>query len=95
MIKRALSDNNIYCCSIDDFCSGNIEELKKAVLFGCLERYLPDIAYINGKELVKKIYEEARITASEKEMENFYNRYIKTLRLKVDNDGNFAIEICK
>lgn len=95
VIKRALSDNNIYCCSIDDFCSGNIEELKKAVLFGCLERYLPDIAYINGKELVKKIYEEARITASEKEMENFYNRYIKTLRLKVDNDGNFAIEICK
>lgn len=94
-IKRALSDNNIYYCSIDDFCSGNIEELKKAVLFGCLEKYLSDIAYINGKELVKKIYEEARITASEKEMENFYNRYIKTLRLKVDNDGNFAIEILK
>lgn len=77
-IKRALSENDIYYCSIDDFCSGNIEELKKAVLFGCLEKYLPDIAYINGKEL-----------------ENFYNRYIKTLRLKVDNDGNFTVEICK
>lgn len=36
-IKRALSENDIYYCSIDDFCSGNIEELKKAVLFGCLE----------------------------------------------------------
>lgn len=94
-IKKALSENDIYYCSIDDFCSGNIEELKKAVLFGCLEKYLPDILHINGKELVKKIYGEARVTASEKEMENFYNRYIKTLKLKVDNDGNFTVEILK
>ncbi len=94
-IKRALSEHNIYYCSIDDFCSGNIEELKKAVLFSCLEKYLPEIISLNGKELVRKIYEEARISASEKEMENFYDRYIKTLRLRVDNDGNFIVEICK
>ena len=92
-IKRALSEHNIYYCSIDDFCSGNIEELKKAVLFSCLEKYLPEIISLNGKELVRKIYEEARISASEKEMENFYDRYIKTLRLRVDNDGNFTVEI--
>lgn len=94
-IKRALSEHNIYYCSIDDFCSGNIEELKKAVLFSCLEKYLPEIISLNGKELVRKIYEEARISASEKEMEKFYDRYIKTLRLRVDNDGNFTVEICK
>lgn len=94
-IKRALSEHNIYYCSIDDFCSGNIEELKKAVLFSCLEKYLPEIISLNGKELVRKIYEEASISASEKEMENFYDRYIKTLRLRVDNDGNFTVEICK
>lgn len=94
-IKRALSEHNIYYCSIDDFCSGNIEELKKAVLFSCLEKYLSEIISLNGKELVRKIYEEARISASEKEMENFYDRCIKTLRLRVDNDGNFTVEICK
>lgn len=94
-IKRALSEHDIYYCSIDDFCSGNIEDLKKAVLFDCLEKYLPDIVYINGKELVTRIYEEARINASEKEMEIFYNKYIRTLRLKVDHDGNFTVEICK
>ena len=44
---------------------------------------------------MRKIYEESRINASKKEMENFYDRYIKTLRLKIDNDGNFSIEICK
>ena len=94
-IKNALSDHDIYYCSIDDFCSGNTEELKKAVLFSELEKYLPDIVYLNGYELVKHIYEEARITASEKELEIFYNRYIKTLRLKVEADGSFHIVIDK
>ena len=94
-IKNALSKNDIYYCSIDDFCSGNIEELKKAVLFNILEKYLPDIVYLNGKQLVYQIYTEARITATEKEMDNFYNKYIKTLRLKIDTNGNFSIEITK
>lgn len=94
-IKKALSEHDIYYCSIDDFCSGNIEELKKAVLFDTLEKYLPEIPYLNGKELVQHIYTETRITASEKEIENFYNKYIKTLRLKIDADGNFSIEILK
>lgn len=94
-IKKALSEHDIYYCSIDDFCSGNIEELKKAVLFDTLEKYLPEILFLNGKELVHHIYTETRINASEKEIENFYDKYIKTLRLKVDTDGNFSIEILK
>jgi len=85
----------VYHCSIDDFCSGNIEEFKKAVLFDALERYIPDIFNINGRELAKKIYSETRVIATEKEIELFYNKYIKTLRLKVDTDGNFKIEIAK
>lgn len=94
-IIKALTEHDIYYCSIDDFCSGNIEELKKAVLFDVLEKYLPDILYLNGKELVKQIYTETRINATEKEMEIFYNKYIKTLRLKISVDGNFSIEIMK
>lgn len=94
-IKKALSEHGIYYCSIDDFCSGNIEDLKKAVLFYTLEKYLPDILYLNGKDLARHIYEETRITATDKEIETFYNKYIKTLKLKPDNDGNFKIEISK
>lgn len=92
-IKNALSKHNIYYCSIDDFCSGNTEELKKAVLFDTLEKYIPDILNLNGKELAHQIYTETRINATDKEIEIFYNKYIKTLRLKVDLDGNFKIEI--
>ena len=94
-IKEALEARDIYYCSIDDFFTGNIEDLKRAVLFDTLEKYLKDIPYLNGKELVNKLFEETRIKASEQEIENFYNRYIKTLRLKIDNDGNFSIEITR
>lgn len=94
-IKNALDMHDIYYCSIDDFCSGNIEDLKRAVLFDILEKYIPDIVYLNGYELASKIFEEARIQASQKEIENFYSRYIKTLRLKCDAKGNFSIVIDK
>lgn len=94
-IKDALSERGIYYCSIDDFYTGNIEELKKAVLFDTLEKYLPDIFYTNGKQLARHIYEETRIKASDKEIETFYNKYIKTLRLKVDADGNFRVEVTR
>ncbi|MCI5946002.1 MAG: NYN domain-containing protein [Oscillospiraceae bacterium] len=92
-IKDTLDGHNIYYCSLDDFCTGNIEELKRAVLINELQRYLPDILSYNGKELANMIFEQARIEASEQEITNFYDKYIKTLRLKVDEEGNFSIEM--
>lgn len=92
---NALSERDIYYCSIDDFCTGNIEELKRAVLISILEKYLPDFLYLNAKELAYHIYQEARIEASDKEIQNFYNRYIKTLRLKIADDGEVRLEIAR
>ena len=46
-------------------------------------------------DLTHKIYEATRVTATMKEMENFCNRYVKTLRLKVNSEGKFEIEIQK
>ncbi len=94
-IKNALSEHDIYYCSIDDFCSGNVDQFKRTVLFDYLDKYLPDILYVNGKELVSQIYEEARINASETEKEAFFNKYIKTITVKCDSEGNFKIIINK
>lgn len=94
-IKNALKERGIYYCSIDDFCTGNIEDLKKVVLISTLEKYLPDLLYLNAKDLAKHIFEETRIEASDKEIENFYNKYIKTLRLKINESGEVMIEIAK
>lgn len=92
-IKEALREHEIFHCAIDDFYTGNAGELKKVVLLDKLESYLPELIGMNGMELAHKIYEETRITCTAAEVENFYNKYIKTLRLKIDADGKFFIEI--
>ena len=94
-IKNALAQHNIYYCAIDDFCSAATEDMKRAVLFAELEKHFPTLCGENPLELTQKIYEATRITATRKEMENFCNRYVKTLRLKVNSEGKFAIEIQK
>lgn len=91
-IKASLAEHGIYYCAIDDFCSAGSEELKRTVLFSELEKHLPTLIGENPLELTHKIYEATRVTATMKEMENFCNRYVKTLRLKITG-GKFVIEI--
>lgn len=93
-IKDALTQHGIYYCAIDDFCSAATEDLKRSVLFSELETHFPTLLGEEPMELTKKIYEETRITATKKEMENFCTRYVKTLKLKI-TDGKFEIEIQK
>lgn len=92
-IKNALEEHDIYYCAIDDFCSGNVDGFKRAILLEILKKYLPDILYLNGKELVEHLYEEAWINGTDSEKKAFYERYIKTLSLRIDKDGNFNVEI--
>ena len=94
-IKNALAQHGIYYCAIDDFCTAGTEELKRAVLFAELEKHLPSLIGEAPLDLTHKIYEATRVTATMKEMENFCNRYVKTLRLKVNSEGKFIIEIQK
>lgn len=95
-VKNALEEHGIYYCAIDDFCSGSVDGFKRAVLLGIMQKYLKDILYLNGRELVDHLYEEAWIhNATDSEKKAFYDRYVKTLSLKVDKDGNFTVEVKK
>ena len=94
-IKNALAQHGIYYCAIDDFCTAGTEDMKRAVLFAELEKHLPSLVGENPLDLTHKIYEATRVIATMKEMENFCNRYVKTLRLKVNSEGVFVIEIQK
>lgn len=90
-IKDALEHEGIFWCSLDDFSTGKIEDLKRAVLLAELKKYLPDLMSYNGKDLIRKLYADTRIEADETEMMNFYNKYIKTISFQADADGNFSL----
>ncbi len=94
-IKQTLSQHEIFYCAMDDFGTGKIDEFKKFVLCRLLRKYLPDLLQYNGKELVSQIYNEAKIPAEQNEMDNFYKKYIKTLRFVADDEGKMYFEIQK
>ena len=91
-LKDMLEKHSYYYCAIDDFCSGNTEDFKKRVLFETLKSHLPDISSLNGKELARKVHEETFTHATEKEIQHFFERYIKNLKLKIDDNGKMQFE---
>lgn len=92
-IKEALSSEGIYYCYLDDFSTGSIDEFKRTVLLSKLREYIPnDILGKNGRELAKEIFYLCGIEkADSSEINNFYEKYIKTLKLTFDSEGNFTI----
>lgn len=91
-IKRTLSEHQIFSCAIDDFYMGKIEEFKRFVLMNQLKKYLPDIFHYNGRELVSKIYADAYLEADQNEQNNFYKKYIQSLKFVADENGNMKLE---
>ena len=41
------------------------------------------------------LYAEAKIPAEQNEMDNFYNKYVKTLKFIADDNGKMYFEIQK
>ena len=96
-IKRVLRENNIYYCSIDDFNTGNISEIKTLALRTALRDIVnefnttgiwPDMDH---KSLVDNIYRSCRIEPTPTERRTFVDKYIRTLKFEINKDGQFNI----
>ncbi len=95
-IKEALTLRSIYHYSMDDFHSGESTKLKKLVLKKTLKDEIEEgIIGRNGYEIAKTVYDRNYIEASESDIKQFYDKYIKALRLKLDECGNFYIELAE
>ncbi len=94
-IKDALTLRNIYHCSMDDFYTGNAGEIRRVVLRKSLERETSDLIGKNGYELTRKIFADNYIEATESEIRKFYDKYVQTLKLKIDEDGCFYVDIAE
>lgn len=92
-IKEALEVNGTEYCYIDDFCTGNINDFKKAVLLSELRKLIDGAISLNAPNLLDDLYTVCRISASDAEKQNFYDRYIKKLSLIIDESGDFRIKI--
>ena len=94
-ILEAFSSHDIPHCVIDDFCSVAADDLKKIVLLDILKRRLNDVLGKKPMDLANEIYAAAKIEGSRQEVESFCEKYIKTLKLQIGEDGTLEIAIRK
>lgn len=92
-IQQALEDDGTYYCFIDDFCTANIRQFKNAALIATLKSEVQSLVELDTKELLENLFTNLRMTVSEAEKINFYNKYIKKMRLETDAKGIMRIKV--
>lgn len=85
-------DNNVAFCCMDNFFIGNSDSIKIMAFKSIIRQYGFDVFKYNGKDFAERVFEEARINASKTEIQNFYEKYIRTLRPVADAQGNFVLD---
>ncbi|MBR2421338.1 MAG: NYN domain-containing protein [Oscillospiraceae bacterium] len=90
-IKNALENAGIMYCYIDDFCTGNSNKIKVAVMLKELRAYLERNIQINVNDMLDEVYRTTRAEMSAAEERQFYNKYIKSMRLSIAEDGQLKI----
>ena len=94
-LRKALSDNNIFYCYIEDFYTGDGESLKKAVLFTELNKTLDAAISLNINEMMDAALATARIDMTPTVKKQFVDKHIRQMRLEIDEDGTVRLELKK
>ena len=92
-IKRAMIDAGITYCYMDDFCTGNSEDIKLQTVLGELKRSLAEKVELNILDLLDDVCRRTRADMSTAERQQFYDRYIKPMRLAIDPDGTVRVQL--
>ena len=92
-MKAALVDSGIFYCYLDDFYSGDSEELKTNAIFQEMRNYMKKAVQLNVNDMFNDALRATRIEMTSAERQQFYNKYIKTLQLSIDDDGDVSLLI--
>lgn len=91
-MKAALVSSGIFFCYIDDFYSGNAEEIKHSALFREMYRYIDNNVRLNVNDMFIEALRATRIDMSDAERKQFFHRYIRTMQMSISDDGEVVIE---
>lgn len=78
---------------LDDFCTGNIDDLKTLMLKTELQSELDTVFRVDINELLENVYSRCRIQLNPTERRRFTDKYMKTLRLSVSKDNIMKLTV--
>ena len=91
-LKNALSDAGIFYCYIDDFYSGNTEDIKQGALFKEMYRYIDNAVRLNIFEMFDEAIRTTRIEMSSAEKQQFISQNVKTMQMRITDSGDVVLE---
>ena len=91
-LENALSDAGIFYCYIDDFYSGNTEDIKQGALFKEMYRYIDNAVRLNIFEMFDEAIRTTRIEMSSAEKQQFISQYVKTMQMRITDSGDVVLE---
>ena len=92
-IKNALVDGGYKYCYIDDFCTGNSNDIKIKAVLNEVQAALDEYVQFNIQDVLEDAYRATRAEMSTSEKKQFYDRYIKKMKLTIDADGEVYVEL--
>ncbi len=92
-LMQALERAGIPYCFLDDFCGGNISDIKIGTLISEIKEYTQSCIQLNINTMLGVIFDRTRVSLTPAEMKNFYDKFIKTMRLSIDDDGEANIVV--
>ena len=94
-LKNALVNSAIFYCYIDDFYSGNAQDLKYSAIFKAMYQYIDNTVRLNINEMLSEALKVTRVDMTTAERTQFVAKYIKTMQMKIDANGDLQFEFKK
>ena len=92
-MKATLQENGVRYCYIDDFCTGNSNEIKTEAVKREVVKYIKEHVDLNVNEMLSQAYTMTRAEMTDGEKKQFYARFIKPMRLVITEDGTVEIAL--
>lgn len=92
-IKEIYDEHEIFYCYLDDFYTGNAEDIRQSALFTSLNRSLAECIRLNINTLMDDAIRDTRIQMTPAEREQFMRKYIKPMQLEIEENGDVSIRI--
>ena len=92
-MKESLTEEGIFYCYLDDFYSGDSEDLQKDVITRSVREQVGSIEIGNISRILSWAIEQSRARITEEEFKRMNQKLRQGTRLHIDDEGNLSLEL--